>query len=161
MSEETTTTTTTTAEKQQREVARCVRTLLKTRGQTITLKELVPMLEGKDLTDPVALTQEVSQELASRPQPAAITTTTTEKVSRSQAIGDWFVQNYEIIHACPEVEEGLLHLVSRGRVSKDEQERRRAALIARATGGTDTEETEETPEVETTEATTVSSEYNF
>ena len=149
-------------EKQVRETARCVRTLLKTRGQSISLKELITLIENSDLSDPVALTQQVSQDLANRPA----TTTTRRavaipKIRKSAVISDWFVENYDVIHQCPEVEEGLLALVTRGRVAKDEQERRRAALIARATGTEDTDTTAETETTETETTTTVAPTNDF
>lgn len=150
-------------EKQIRETARCVRTLLKTRGQSITLKELLPLVESADLTDPVALTQQISQDLSNRPATVATTDrTATPKVRKTDVVKDWFVTNYDFIHQCPEVEDFILANVTRGRVPKEEQERRRAALIARATGAEDTEVIEETaPETTEETAPAPTSEYNF
>lgn len=139
-------------ESQVREATRCVRILLKTRGYKIALKNIIPLIENEDISDLVSLTQQVVENLAS--QPNVVNQTRPSTLSKSEIISNWFVQNYDVIHSCSEVEEGLLHLISRGRVSKEEQERRRNALIARATG-TEIQENQEASETTTDEIAVV------
>lgn len=145
-------------EKKARDVARCVRTLVETQGYKLTLKEIIPLLEGEDLEQPITIAQKVTEAVRNRPTTTPTrSNAATTKVRRSDVIADWFVANYDVIHTCPEVEEGLLHLVSRGRVSKEEQERRRTALIARATGT----ETTDTPDTPTTTEEPTTTEFDF
>lgn len=144
-------------EKQVRKVARCVRTLLETSGHKLNVKTIVGLIEGSDLSDPVALSQKISQDIATAPEtvtPASI------KISKSQAIGDFYVQNYDVIRSNPIVNDGLLHLYSRGRLSKEDQEAKRAALIARAEGTEATEPEQIAVEPETTEEVDTSK-FNF
>jgi hypothetical protein len=49
-----------------REVVNCVRTLLKTRGHTLTKKEISALIDGHDISNPVALTDSIVATLGSR-----------------------------------------------------------------------------------------------
>lgn len=54
------------SENENREIVNCVRTLLKTRGHTLSKKEVATLIEGQDVSNPVALTDTIVAELSNR-----------------------------------------------------------------------------------------------
>lgn len=115
-----------------REVATCVRTLLKTHGHDLTRKDIMALIQDRDLEDPVALTQTLAQELdANPPAPAA-----TPPSERRQQIASFFVTHRDLLEQNPHVRDALLHGYTIGRYDKETREQMKQELLDRAAADT-------------------------
>lgn len=120
--------TTTSVEKvkQVREVARCVRTLLKTKGHDLRASQIEEMINAQDdLDNPIAICARLETELATNP-----VQNTEKMVSPLRGeIERFLIANPDFQTEYPTLHKSVVSNYSRGRLTKQEQDRLRTELL--------------------------------
>lgn len=108
-------------DKRVREVARCVRTLLKERGTTLRVKDIVERIEDENLDDITALTQRVSDSIANDLIPTQAASS-SKGSDRRRALATFVAENREAVASNDTVKSVFRAAYSLGRYSKEQRE---------------------------------------
>lgn len=135
-------------DKQVREVANCIRVLLKTDGITATIKEVVKAIGDEDLTNPVALKDKIKNDM--RVKQDEVET----KPNRRNHIESFMRDNWDTISGNDVVKDVFIKAYCQGRLKKEQREELAADLLARC-------ENQDQPQAEVETTTEVEADPKF
>jgi hypothetical protein len=139
--------------KKLREVASCIRVLLKTDGTNAKVKDIVELIKDEDLTNPVALKDKIKNDMRAKQEAVA------SQPNRRDHLKAFIVKHYDIIKENPVVLESLKNSYCQGRFTKEQRQKMIDELLAECGDSTEVEATiTATTAVEKTEET---SGYDF
>jgi len=130
--------------KEVREIASCIRVLLKTDGTEAKVKDIVELIKDEDLSNPVALKDNIKNDMRAKQEAVA------SQPKRRDHIKAFVVQHYDIIKENDVVLDALVKSYCQGRLKKEQRDELAAELLAARETEPETETTE--PKTETIEA---------
>lgn len=119
-----------------KEVASCIRVLLKTDGTEAKVKDIVELIENEDLSDPVALKNKIKNDMRAKQEALE------NQPTRRDDLRTFMVEHYDILKDNPNVFDALKKSYCQGRINKAQREEMLKNLMAACE---DQEEVDETP----------------
>jgi len=120
-------------EKQVRKVAQCVRVLLETEGVKATARRISEVIDGEDLSDPVALKDKVKTALSTANDMRG--SANDGPSTRQQRIETFMTQHWSHIRDDDVVRSALLDAYCKGRIKKDKRQEMQEELVKRCEAG--------------------------